>query len=133
MKRSAANPLIILVDESEAATVFDSVESAEAHMEAIDVEDGIYSVYDSVGRELLVRALPDGNARIGDGTGRVDAQAARAALTRTAEWVGLEKVRLSEEDLTALPLPDLAARIREHDRTMTWLSRVRRRIPFLVP
>lgn len=56
--RSWINPPII-VDESGATDVFESIEYAERYLEPVDVEDNRYVAFDSTGRLLrLIATFP---------------------------------------------------------------------------
>ena len=66
--------LPILIDEHGDITAFESVEHAEASLEAIDVHNEEYVAYDSDGKLLNVRVGPADRISISEISPSVDAQ-----------------------------------------------------------
>lgn len=99
----------IFLMESGDVSAFDSVESAEGYVEAIDVEAGEYVAFDSVGRRLrmavvhgvrwgrnvVISAAEDSSPEPGD-------EALRSGLLRYAVAVGPEISGILEPDSLTL-------------------------------
>ena len=56
-------PPVFVVEEGLGVTVDPSLEDATRALEGIDVERGIYKIFDSTGRRITLRVRPIGRAR----------------------------------------------------------------------
>ena len=97
----------IIVDESGATDIFDSIESAERYMEPIDVEDNLYVAFDGTGR--LLRLIPT--------TPRITIEAAEevpnhAERLRELLIQFLKDCRVTDSNLSNLSLPELVLKSR---------------------
>jgi hypothetical protein len=93
----------IVTDDSGDIMMFPTVEAAEQYVEAIDVRDGVYALFDSTGTRLT--ATTDGNSvRISlDPGGTTIPEELAARLRRFVLQVGPERIGIENPTSTELP------------------------------
>lgn len=95
----------IVSDENGDINLYPSVEDAEQYMEAIDVRDGVYEVFDSIGNRLAVSAEGE-TVRIGlDPQQSPDPEELASRLRGRAIRIGADRVGLA--DPATAPLAEL--------------------------
>jgi hypothetical protein len=94
----------IIVNEHGDVTLHSNLESAAADLEAIDVENGEYEFFDSVGR-VIHGSVSEGKIILtGGGADPPQPERLLAILRRYVQEVGPQRVRLEAPlDSTALP------------------------------
>ena len=103
---------IVVVDETAVAEVHPTVAEAEASMEAYDVLDGIYRVYDADGTVLEARPLADDRVAILEGQESVRRPDELAeALRLYVQSVGVDRLGVSPAWLAQASTVDVAKAI----------------------
>lgn len=100
MERSIEFPIIVV--EGGDISVFWSTDAVQISLEPVDVEDGIYDVFDAVGN-ILTCVVVDGSVRLSAGTlMRSDSDSLKMRLRQFVEHVGPERVGLQGAEYASL-------------------------------
>jgi hypothetical protein len=88
----------IITDENGDIGFFASVAEAELDLEAVDVRDGIYDVFDSAGHRLAVTAEGESVRICSDQEASADPAELMNRLRRYAARVGPERIGVSDQE-----------------------------------
>jgi hypothetical protein len=100
----------IIADDFGDLLIFDSLKKAESYLEAIDVKQRDYPVYDSEGRRLSARVVKDGKKPERVAIVEPDKEPRHESELRALLIAFLDKVLQPRENLESLPLQELILR-----------------------
>jgi hypothetical protein len=111
----------IIVDENGDITIFDSVLDATLKLEAIDVINGEYTLYDSAGNVLCATAESiDSPVQITTGPDMPSApHVLRTILVDLIRRVGVDRFKISENDLRTFGLQQLISTVQAFQKLGT--------------